>query len=84
MINVIGASSLKRALQNLDSDNRNTLQNYITAIPSLSLNPYARSKCLLDHGIPEKTNQIVIWHEILNNPCLPIYQITIHHLAQKN
>ena len=43
MRNVIGASSLKRALQNLDFANRNTLGNYITAIPSLSLNPYAQN-----------------------------------------
>ena len=72
MINVVGASSLKRALHNLDFDDRNTLQNNITVISSLSLNPYAQSDTLklsflLDHGILKNTNQIVIWHDILNN-----------------
>ena len=71
MINVIGASSLKRALQNLDFDNRNTLGILITAIPSLSLNPYVQSdtlklSSLLDHGILKNTNQLFIWHNILN------------------
>ena len=81
MINVIGASSLKRAFQNLDFDNRNTLGNFITAIPSLSLNPYVQRDTLklslpLDHGILKNTNQLVIWHDILNNSLTPIYQIT--------
>ena len=76
MINVIGASSLKRALQNLDFDNQNTLWNFITAIPSLSLNPYVRSDTLklfflMDHGIFKKMNQLVIWHDILNNALTP-------------
>ena len=76
MINVIGASSLKRALQNLDFDNRNTLGNFITAIPSLSLNPFVQSDTLklsflLDHGILKNTNQLVIWHDILNNSLTP-------------
>ena len=76
MINIIGASSLKRALQNLDFDNRNTLGNFITAIPSLSLNPYVQSDTLklsflLDHGILKNTNQLVIWHDILNNSLTP-------------
>ena len=43
MKNVIGASSLKRALQNLEFDNQNTLGNFITAIPSLRLNPYVQN-----------------------------------------
>ena len=76
MIIVTGASSLKRALQNLDFDNRNPLGNSITAIPSLSLNPYVQSdtlklSLLLDHGIPKNTNQLVIWHDILNNSLTP-------------
>ena len=41
MINIIGANSLKRASQNLESDDRNAL-HYITAITFPSLNPYAR------------------------------------------
>ena len=54
MINIISASSLKRASQNLDFDDRNTLQKYITDIPSLSVNRYAQSDILkmsflLDH-----------------------------------
>ena len=76
MINVVGASSLKRALQNLDFDNRNTLGNFITAILSLSLNPYVQSDTLklsflLDHGILKNTKQLVIWHDILNNSLTP-------------
>ena len=76
MINIKGASSLKRALQNLDFDNRNTLGNFITAIPSLSLNPYVQSNTLkffflLDHGILTNTNQSVIWRDILNNSLTP-------------
>ena len=76
MINVIRANYLKRALQNLAFDNRNTLRNYITAIPSSSLKPYAQSYTLklfflLDHGILKKTNQLVIWHDILNNSLTP-------------
>ena len=67
---------LKRALQNLDLDDRNTLQNYITAILSLSLNPYAQSDTLkmsflLDNGILKSTNQLVIWHDTLNNSLTP-------------
>ena len=46
MINVTGASSIKRVLQNLDFDDRNTLQIYITTIPSMKLNPYAQSDAL--------------------------------------
>ena len=76
MIDVIGAGSLKRALQNLDFDNQNTLGNYITAIPSLSLKPHAQSDALkwsflLDHVILENTNQLVIWHDISNNSLTP-------------
>ena len=76
MINVIRANSLKRALQNLASDNRNTIRNYITAIPSSSLKPYAQSYTLklfflLDHGILKKTNQLVFWHDFLNNSLTP-------------
>ena len=26
---------------------------------------------LLDHGIPKDTNQIIIWHDILNNSLTP-------------
>ena len=60
MIKVVGASSLKRALHNLDFDDRNARQNNITAISSLSLNPYAQSDTLklpflLDHGILKNT-----------------------------
>ena len=72
MIKVFSASSLKRAVQNLDFENRITLENYITAILSLSLNPYAPSHTLklsflLDHGILKNSNQLVISHDILNN-----------------
>ena len=89
MINVIGARSLKRALQNLGFDNRNTLGNFITAIPSLSLNPHVQSHTLklsflLDHGILKNTNQLVIWHDILNNSLTPINQITKQLLPLKN
>ena len=76
MINVIGASSLKRALQNLDFDNQNKLGNFITPIPSLNLNPYVQSDTLklsflLVQGILRNTNQLVIWHDILNNSLIP-------------
>ena len=76
MINVIDASSLKRALQNLDFDNRITLGNFITAIPSLCLNHYVQSKTLklsflLDHEILKNTKQLVIWHDILNTSLTP-------------
>ena len=76
MINVVVASSIKRALRNLDFDDRNTLQNNITVISSLSLNPYARSDTLklsflLDHGILKNTNHLVLWRDILNNSLTP-------------
>ena len=65
-----------RGLQNLDFDNRNTPGNYITAFPSLSLNPFVQSDTLnlsflLDHVIPKNTNQLVIWHDILNSSLTP-------------
>ena len=71
MKNVVGASSLKRALHNLDIDDRITFQNNITAIPSLRLNLYAQSDTLklsflLEHGILKNMNQLTIWN-ILNN-----------------
>ena len=67
---------LKRVLQNLDLDDRNTLQNYITAILTLSLNPYAQSDALkmsflLDNGFLKSTNQLVIWHDIVSNSVTP-------------
>ena len=88
MINVTGASSLKRVLQNLDFDSRNTLGNFITAIPSLSLNPYVQSDTLklsflLDHGIFKNTNQLVIWHDILNNSLTPHKSINNTALTPK-
>ena len=68
MIIVIGASSLKRALQKMDFDNRNSLENCITALSTLSLNPYAQNDTLklfflLDHGIPKHTKHLVISHD---------------------
>ena len=44
MINVIGASSPKRALQNFDFDIRVTLENYITAF--FEFDPYAQHDTL--------------------------------------
>ena len=74
MINVVG--SLERALQNMHFDDRKPLQTYITAIPSLSLNPYAQSDTiklsfLLDHRSLKKTIQLGIWHDILNKSLTP-------------
>ena len=76
MVNVVGGSSLKRALHNLVFDDRKPLQNNITAISSLSLNPYAQSytfklSFLLDHGLLKNKNHLVIWHDILNKSLTP-------------
>ena len=76
MINVIGGSSMKRVLQNMDFDDRNTLQIYITTIPSLKLNPYSQSdtlklSILLHRGLLKNTNQLVIWHDVMNNSMAP-------------
>ena len=88
MINFIGASSLKRVLQNLDFDNRNTLGNYITVIPSLSLNPYAQSDTLKlsflpDHVLVKITNQLDIWDDFLNNSLTPNKSNNITALTAK-
>ena len=78
MIHIVGASSLKRALDDLDEDLQNALSTVVTAIPSLSLNPNVadtslRLDHLLERGYLKNQSNLVLWHDLLNN------SLTKHH-----
>ena len=70
MIQIVGASSLKRLFEFCQS-NKLDLRKHITAISGLSLNPHAKSKlknlkflCTQGYLHPKK---LLIWHDIINN-----------------
>ena len=69
MVHVIGASSLDRALKFVNPD----LKNFATTLPGLSFGN--RNLCknfeFLLRGKLGKKNQIVIWHDVLNNSVTP-------------
>ena len=65
---IIGASSLKRAI----NSQPHSLKKSITAISSLSLNPYVNRLSinlpfLLERGSLKNRSKLVLWHDLLNN-----------------
>ena len=72
MVLVIGASSLRAALDKLPYKQRKSLLIRTMSINSLTLNPNSRSKSknlqwLLRHGCLKRERDIIIWHDIINN-----------------
>ena len=72
MVLVIGASSLRAALDKLPYKQRENLLIRTRSINSLTLNPNSRSKSkklqwLLRHGCLKRDRDIIIWHDIINN-----------------
>ena len=69
MIQIVGASSLKRVFEFCQS-NKVDLRKHITAISGLSLNPHAKSelknlKFLCTQGYLHH-KKLLIWHDIIN------------------
>ena len=70
MIQIVGASSLKRLFEFCQS-NKVDLKKHITAISGLSLSPHAKSnlknlKFLCTQGYL-RCKRLLIWHDIINN-----------------
>ena len=70
MIQIVGASSLKRRFEFCQS-NKVDLRKHITAISGLSLNPHAKSKLknlkfLCTQGYLHH-KKLLTWHDIINN-----------------
>ena len=71
MVFILGASSLHHALETLPTEENSFLKEKIYTIPGLSLNNHAKNpqkivQNLLLKDFAEK-NEIVIWHDVLNN-----------------
>ena len=71
MVFILGASSLHHALETLPTEENSFLKEKIYTIPGLSLNNQAKNpqkivQNLLLKDFAEK-NEIVIWHDVLNN-----------------
>ena len=72
MIHIVGASCLSRAFGQLDKKQKTSLTSKITAIPSLSLNPNVNFQLkslqfLLNNGSLGSKNNLVLWHDIIND-----------------
>ena len=72
MIHIVGANCLSRAFEQLDKKQKTSLTSKITAIPSLSLNPNVNFQLkslqfLLNNGSLRSKNNLVLWHDIINN-----------------
>ena len=71
MVFILAASSLDHALETLPSEKRDQYKEKIFSIPGLSLNPKTKNpqkivQNLLSKDLKEK-NEVVIWHDVLNN-----------------
>ena len=71
MVFILAASSVDHALETLPSEKRNQYEEKIFSIPGLSLNPKTKNprkivQNLLSKDLKEK-NDVVIWHDVLNN-----------------
>ena len=71
MVFILAASSLHHSLETLTREEKEQLKNKIYSIPGLSLNPKTKNpkkvvQNLLSKDLAEK-NDIVIWHDVLNN-----------------
>ena len=71
MVFILAASSLHNAIETLTPDEKEHFNDKIYTIPGLSLNPLTKNskkivKNLLSKDLKDKNN-IVIWHDVLNN-----------------
>ena len=71
MMYILAASSVHHAIDALSSEQQSKSKDKIYAIPSLSLNPYAKNprkivQNLLSKDLKDRT-EIVVWHDVLNN-----------------
>ena len=74
MVYIVGASSLKHAIENLPPREKRVVAKFVTAVSSLSLNPNTSPKrplINLSHLLQrwylrQKTN-LAIWHDVINN-----------------
>ena len=71
MVYVIGASSLRRAIDKAPTSIRKSIQGKVFAVPGLSFHPTAKNpnkqlQNLLKKGL-KSCKKIVIWHALVNN-----------------
>ena len=71
MVFILAASSLHHAIETLNPDEKEHFNDKIYTIPGLSLNPLTKNpkkivQNLLSNDLKDKNN-IVIWHDVLNN-----------------
>ena len=71
MVYVIGASSLRRAIDKAPTSIRKSIQGKVFAVPGLSFHPTAKNpnkqlQNLLKKGL-KSCKKIVIWHDLVNN-----------------
>ena len=71
MVYVIGASSLRRAIDKAPTSIRRSIQGKVFAVPGLSFHPTAKNpnkqlQNLLRKGL-KNCSKIVIWHDLVNN-----------------
>ena len=72
MVFIVGASSLRNAIDIALYELQRFLRRFCFAVPGLSLNPWSRKplkrlQYLLQKGTLSKKFNIVIWHDIINN-----------------
>ena len=74
MVYIVGASSLKHAIENLFHREQRYLAKFVTAVSSLSLNPNISLERppinlshLLERGYLRQKTNLVIWHDVINN-----------------
>ena len=72
MVYVIGASSLKNAVSAIHYKSKKEYEKRVTAISGLSLNPLSSNPLknlqnLLRKGSLAKQQNLIIWHDIINN-----------------
>ena len=72
MIYVVGASSLVKAVRSIQYKSRKLYDSRITAISGLTFNPLSCNPLknlqnLLQKGFRAKKQNLVIWHDIINN-----------------
>ena len=74
MVFIVGASSLKHAIEILPPREKRYLAKFVTAVSSMSLNPNTFPKRplidlshLLERGYLRQNTNLVIWHDVINN-----------------
>ena len=71
-MHVIGASSLHKALESLQKDEKRKLRTHVTAIPGLSLNlrvknPLKNLEFLLQKERLSQIDNLILWHDLVNS-----------------